>query len=490
MPLQIHRKQDVIDVLRLLQEKVATRDALVVSAISAAKTDSTIADVHAYLESEIVRALKTVDSEVSFEGEAFHSRNPLAALSQALLNATANGLSGDPAEGTRHNAIGDAMPAVVNLFGEGNPIVWAPVMVNILLEHVKPKSDFRIATEEKSYIKINDTCKIALLGDWGADNDHAQRIAALVRQLDADIAIHLGDIYYSGNQYECERFLQNWPLKVANHNSFALNGNHEMYSRGIPYFETVLPAFSQEASYFTLYNENWQIHGLDTAYVPFSIDGTVPDAGKPGLMNRFLHYVSGGRIFENAAQPDGRLKNQWDWLVSKIAGEPKRKNIFLSHNQPISAYLAEYQAGHQLYWQFLTLQEKLPGGLNAVLAWFFGHEHKGTIYKDGDHLDFKARLIGNGAIPHSVQALVPPQRDESNAPCAAVYTMNNKPLAKDFLGIGELDLAVSTFALITLDGPNATVEYINEDGSLCLKENLSGLPNDVVEWGKGYGPLE
>ncbi len=485
----MHKKQDVIDVLKLLQEKIATKDELVISAISAAKTAPTITDAHAYLASEIDRALKMVTSEESFDGEAFHSRNPLAALSQALLSATSNGLSGDPAEGVTHNAIGDALPAVVNLFGEGNPIVWAPVMVNILLEHIKPKADFRIATEAKSYVKIKEKCKIALLGDWGADNDHAQRIAALVRKSGANIVIHLGDIYYAGNQYECERFLENWPLKVAGRNSFALNGNHEMYSRGIPYFNTVLPAFDQEASYFTLYNENWQLHGLDTAYVPFSIDGTVPDAGKPGLMNRFLHYVSGGKITENGAQPDDRLKAQWEWLKEKISGEPKKKNILLSHNQPISAYLPEYQAGHPLYWQFLMLQEQLPNGLNAVLAWFFGHEHKGTIYKDGDHLDFKARLIGNGAIPHSVQELAPAQRDESNAPCAAVFTVNNKALAKDFLGIGELDLALSTFALITLDGPNATVEYINEDGSLFLRENLSGGSNEVLEWGDGYGPL-
>lgn len=380
---------------------------------------------------------------------------------------------------------------MIDVFGEGNPVVWAPVMINILMEHLKPKADFQVATDAKSYIAIPDKCSIALLGDWGADNDHAQRISKLAVERGATIAIHLGDIYYAGNEYECGRFLENWPLKIAPGNSFALNGNHEMYSRGIPYFNTVLTKFGQEASYFTLYNQHWQLHGLDTAYVPFSIDGTVP-VDKPGFWRGMFDKLGAELSLKNhenfGAPPDSRLQAQWNWVKAKLTNSGTKKNIFLSHNQPVSAYLPEFMAGSFLQDQFHRLCETIPGAQNVVHSWFYGHEHRGTIYRD-DKTDYKARLIGNGAIPHSRQALTPPGHDARNAACTPVFTINNKALRPDLLGIHELDLAVSTFALLTLDGPDAYVEYINEDGSLFLKEKLSGGPNEVLEWGEGYEPL-
>ena len=216
-------------------------------------------------------------------------------------------------------------------------------MINILLQHLLPKADFQVATDDKSYIKIPDKCSIALLGDWGADNDHALNIAKQVRARKPDIAIHLGDIYYAGTQYETERFLANWPLSGPG-TSYALNGNHEMYSLGIPYFRTLLPAFGQEASYFTLYNENWQLHGIDTAYVPFSIDGSVPAEPIPNFWQRILGSINAAVPFlghENFdRKPDARLQTQWDWLQSKIIEQPTKKNIFLSHNQPVFRVLA------------------------------------------------------------------------------------------------------------------------------------------------------
>ncbi len=281
MPLQPHTKSDVQQILGLLKERLDDKDEALMTTLGTAPAakDSSVDAIHAKLLTDVNKAIAFVGAEGYEVGEAFHSRSPLAGLAQAHLDTAANQVT--------HNAVGDALPAVVNLFGEGNPIVWAPVMVNILMEHLLPKADFLVATDDKSYIKIPAKCSIALLGDWGADNDHAQRIANIVIDRKVDFAIHLGDIYYAGNQYECERFLANWPLKGRG-TSFALNGNHEMYSRGIPYFNTVLPAFGQEASYFTLYNDDWQLHGLDTAYVPFSIDGNVEVEAPPNFWQRIL----------------------------------------------------------------------------------------------------------------------------------------------------------------------------------------------------------
>jgi hypothetical protein len=482
MPIQPHTKEDVLTVLSLLKDKLASSDPQLLDSLSeseASKATSPAA-VQAKLTSDVQGAIDFVHAEPFEQGEDFHSRHPLAGLAQAHLSEAANQVN--------HNTLGDALPAVVNVFGEGNPIVWAPVLVNILLQHLLPKAVFKTATDAESFIKIPNQCSIALLGDWGADNDHAQRIAALVRARNPDIAIHLGDIYYAGTEYETERFLANWPMADPG-KSYALNGNHEMYSLGIPYFNTLLPAFGQEASYFTLYNDNWQIHGLDTAYVPFSIDGDVQVTPPPNFWQRIIGSISAAVPFlghENFQRtPDARLKTQWDWLQQKITANPKKKNIFLSHNQPVSAYLPEFQAGAFLYNEFWKLRETIPAGMHAVWAWFFGHEHKCTIYDD-TQTEFRARLIGHGSIPHTRQTLVEAAKDETKTSCTAVFTMNDRPLENDVLGIKGLDLAISGFAILTLDGPDAFVEYINEDGSLFLREKLTGTPNEVLEWGAGY----
>ena len=487
MPFQPLAKDDVQQVLTLLKVRLADRDPDVMAALAASPASGGAPNAdqaHAGLSADVDSAISFVGAEDYQVGESFHSPNPLAGLVQAHLNAAANAIAQDDA--------GDALPAVVNLYGQGNAIVWAPVMVNILVEYLKPKADFVTATDARSYIRIPDKCTIALLGDWGADNDHALRIAQQVKAVAPDYAVHLGDIYYAGNEYECERFLANWPLGNKK-NSFALNGNHEMYSRGIPYFNTVLPAFGQEASYFTLYNSNWQMHGLDTAYVPFSIDGSVPDLDSPSFWSRVLgglhHLIPllGHETFDLKA--DARLQHQWDWLVAKITANPNSRNIFVSHNQPVSAYLPEFQAGAFLHDQSRRLREAVPNGSNAIHTWFFGHEHKCTIYSDAQ-TDFRARLIGNGAIPHNRQALVAAAKDETNTSCTPVFTMNDRTVKHDMFGLANLDLATSGFALLTLNGPDASVKYINEDGSLFLEERLTGNPNEVLNWGAGYGPLQ
>ena len=494
MAIQEHTKLQVTEVLSLLKSKL--NDAEVQEKIRTATSYLQPEARLTFLASEISGAIHCVSGEEYHEGEAFHSRHPLAGLCQSHLNHLFNGVHGGAAEDSpvlgsnlevTHSSFGDALPADTNLMGEGS-LLWTPLMINILIEHLRPKADFISATDARSSIEIPEKCVIALLGDWGADNDHAQRIAKRVRDRSPDVAVHLGDIYYSGSEYESARLIENWPK--ANKN-FALNGNHEMYSRGFPYFGTVLRAFGQEASYFTLHNEHWQLHGLDTAYVPFSLDGQVDPNAHPKWWERALDAVASVTPFVDHStfdrQPDARLQHQWEWLKAKV-NVPGKRDIFLSHNQPVSAYLPEFEAGSFLHDQLRKLQGELSGGANIPYAWFFGHEHKCTIYDDRK-TDFRARLIGNGAIPHSKQALMDAAKDDTRTSCTPVFTMNDRILRKDAFGIDKLALAISGFALLTLDGPDAWVEYINEDGSLFLHEKLSGGPNEVVEMGAGYRHL-
>ena len=93
----------------------------------------------------------------------------------------------------------------------------------------------------------------------------------------------------------------------------------------------------------------------------------------------------------------------------------------------------------------------------APFAWFFGHEHKCTIYDDRV-TGFKARLIGNGCIPH----LAPPADYVPPDGCVPFTEMNLRQTVD-----GD---AVSGFALLTIDGPRLSTSYINQDGSIFHEE--------------------
>jgi hypothetical protein len=131
-------------------------------------------------------------------------------------------------------------------------------------------------------VELKDRCRIIIVGDWGSGIPRAQKNALAMRVyveeslkagLDCQV-IHLGDVYYSGWEYEYQkRFLRYWPVRSGEESkigSWSLNGNHDMYSGGHAYFEILLadPRFNRHggSSFFRLYNHHWQIFGLDTAW--------------------------------------------------------------------------------------------------------------------------------------------------------------------------------------------------------------------------------
>jgi hypothetical protein len=421
-------KDPIIQDMQATLDRLQSKDAATLQALDA-DTESTLAGLPLEQKRqkaivELQKAIKFAKNEDAPDGHTFHSRDPLTGITQTHLARSTPKLG---------QQIEDNVLPELQAFGQGNPIVWIPTGIDGILEHFKPKAKFKVATAAASQITLPDTCKVALLADWGADNDHAKQLGDLAIARGADFVIHLGDIYYSGSKAESETFLRNWPLRGADGQpltgkSFALNGNHEMYSLGRYYFTTVLEGLGQEASYFTLSNDWWQIQGLDTAYVPFSISGGTEDAS---------------------------MKPQWDWLLSSIKSNPTKKNIFLSHNQPVSAHLPEFEASYQLNMEFRQILQETNA--NAIFAWFFGHEHRCIIYDD-TKTSFKARLIGNGAIPHHPQKEVAPDKDETNTGCTAFVAVNKGT-------IGDGTVAISTFALLSFNGANCSVEYINEDGS-------------------------
>jgi hypothetical protein len=276
---------------------------------------------------------------------------------------------------------------------------------------------------------------ISLLADWGGDNPAARNVAEVVRRAQPQIAIHLGDIYYGGVKEECESFLRLWPLqadpaapgaKFLPGSSYALNGNHEMYSGGESYFKVVLTAFGQPQPFFCLQNQYWRLIGLDTAYAQ-------------------------GRLRMTGPYSDG-ISRQWKWLVGLLKLNDGRANILLTHHQPVSAHSKEYGQSQGLRDDVTALFETEGVPKDAIFGWFFGHEHRAAIYDDKATL-YNARLIGSGCIPHLKQ-------DETacDPGCTPFVDVNARG------EYGTLS-AISMCTQLTFIREYLTIVYVDEDNT-------------------------
>ena len=89
-------------------------------------------------------------------------------------------------------------------------------------------------------------------------------------------------------------------------------------------------------------------------------------------------------------------------------------------------------------------------GQDAIFGWFFGHEHRCALYKD-TALPYNARLIGNGCIPHEVQ-----HEKTCDPGCTEVDFFNKKETTPGS------NVAVSSFAKLTISGTELLIEYVDE----------------------------
>ena len=229
--------------------------------------------------------------------------------------------------------------------------------------------------------------RIVLVGDWGMGNPSAHKIRDLIKQeLDAAGSreahlIHLGDVYYSGEISEAQKHVLNlWPIKAGETNrwSWALNGNHDMYSGGFGYFDTILgdPRFAAQqgsagkgVSYFLLRNDHWQFLGLDTAWE--------------------LH------LFKDPFRLSGWLnKPQAKWAKSCLQPADGLRTILLTHHQHASSH-HHGQLGGNLPKQLKPLID----GPRGVDAWFWGHEHICERFPNKQKEVRYGACVGHGSIP-------------------------------------------------------------------------------------------
>jgi len=268
---------------------------------------------------------------------------------------------------------------------------------------------------------LGNEARMVMVGDWGSGLPSAHAVG---RQMGEQLAaasgldrhvVHLGDLYYSGWREEyTERFLPHWPHRLGDRTikSWALNGNHDMYSGGHGYFGYLLRderfAEQEGSSHFLLENDHWQILGLDTAYKDRDLAGT-----------------------------------QADWVRERLAANGKR-TILLSHHQPFSAY-SEHR-----YPLWEALAEAFA--VRRIDAWFWGHEHRCVVYEEHEHIKYP-RLIGHGGVP--VLA------DDDEAPPEGVRYEYREASEDD---AGPVRWRLFGFVVLDFDGADVVVRYLNEDG--------------------------
>lgn len=295
---------------------------------------------------------------------------------------------------------------------------------------------------------ISDSARLVVVGDWGTGLPRAQSVAkymagevsqALGQGREAHV-IHLGDVYYSGLDSEVRRHvLAYWPVTPAQARSgvtsWSLNGNHDMYSGGFGYFETLLgdPRFSAQhspdgatTSFFRLTSPSWDFVGLDTSW-----DTDVLSEGASAV-----------------------LQDPQAGFVASVVKTSNRKLALLSHHQLVTAY------------DEADIGTVLPGKLQPVLdsgrvtAWWWGHEHRCMWFEPSLGVGFP-RCVGHGGVP-----VLQNYTDGAKVPPPGTWQAS-----------GSLDLAGQQWALfgfvvLDLEGNRIHARYLDENGILMHEEDI------------------
>jgi hypothetical protein len=299
---------------------------------------------------------------------------------------------------------------------------------------------------------------LAIAGDWATGTDEAAAVAVEMIKLKPKFTIHIGDVYYVGDPAEVNENclgIRNpnnnydpvtWPTGESG--SFALNGNHEMYANGTGYFEVFLPRLGlkdsqgnmsgQQTSFFCLENKFWRVIAIDTGYnsIGVPILSQIPWINSiPGI---------GG---------DCKLESDFiDWLSATIkpAGDP-RGMVILSHHQYYSAFETSYRKPAQQLWK---------AGIQRLVIWFWGHEHRLAGYRPEGSDDLKAygRCVGHGGMPVE---LGPPEK--TNSPQPVFY--DDRVAGNGF--------GMNGHANLTFTGNILTASYVDLEGKELLNEKWS-----------------
>jgi Calcineurin-like phosphoesterase len=316
---------------------------------------------------------------------------------------------------------------------DSGDIGWVVVLFARLEEGVQGRHIFIHHSNVSNFrYDLPAQTNVGLFADWATGEPPALSIKAAIENRSPDYTIHLGDTYYAGFEDEISHnLIACWPGGVQYEKSFALNGNHEMYSGGNAYFE-LIPMFGQAASYFNLGNQYWRLIALDTSWCE-----------------------RGG---DTPASSWGELVDvEIEWLRAQIqhaqSFNPPAQVILLTHHQLFSAFDGT-DLGQVLLGQ---LKPFLDAG--NIYAWFWGHEHRAIVYAPNATYNFKARCIGHGGFPY------PPSND-SPAHVAAFPIAWREQRGEP----NDASYGMRGFALLSFAGPSVKIDYIDQTGASVYSE--------------------
>src|ERR1051325_5616249 len=237
--------------------------------------------------------------------------------------------------------------------------------------------------------RLPETAKVVLLGDWGSNmTDNVAMLGEALKKFRPDAVLHLGDVYYSGTQFECTRNVLNvmdklvHTLGIKRPAFFTIPGNHEYYCGGAGFYDMIgkindgIPGARQQASYFCLRtaNNTWQFLGMDTGYGD---------------------HIPGSPVGPSLQQPEVV------WHQDKLKNF-KGSTILLSHHQLFSAN-SEINKNSQQPYLNQALLSTFGAYFDRVPAWFWGHEHNLVLFKDNQFGLKKGRLVGCSAYEEALK---------------------------------------------------------------------------------------
>lgn len=310
-----------------------------------------------------------------------------------------------------------------------------------------------------------------LFGDWGTGLPMAQQVTrSIYKQLKQEDAatqahvIHLGDVYYIGEAKEYQDYMlaeSCWPIllddEIERYGSWSLDGNHDRYSGGYGYFDTLLKDKrfirwhaddkGEPSSFFLIENDDWQVFGLDTSW-------QLPGLGEAITEDTWT-------VKDYAGQNGILTFEQVDWM--KKSRNTAKGCILLTHHQPASSRTSEKQHADATVAALKDAELSDSTTLyDSIDAWIWGHEHRAVVFKAKNKRKHKVLknapsfccCLGHGGVPVTKKnfelentigdVLWQEDRLDSTAP---IY--QGKPVVP--FGFGKLETSGNTFRFTVCD---------------------------------------
>jgi Calcineurin-like phosphoesterase len=390
-----------------------------------------------FAELDRAQASPVVGANPSQGGQAYLPRSaPVSMLQSTLTDCLTSRLEQllEPLP-PGHHSFGEFILRETDVFRQFGPCDagWAESVISKGISALQDKSGFLDGRAPE--VAIADNARLVVVGDWGTGLAGAQAVGReMAEKVDEARkggrevhVLHLGDVYYSGWKEEYKaRFMPYWPVRSAAEGvgSWALNGNHDMYSGGLGYFGYLLqdPRFAghRGSSYFCLQNSNWQILGLDSSYIDSDLAGS-----------------------------------QGKWVADKQR-ESARKTMLLTHHEPFSDFV-------QVKPKMLeTLRPAFD--VRPIDAWLWGHEHLCCVYGSDpeEYLRFGS-CIGHGGVPVLLDSDTGGRGDAGDRKRYPVTWRATNSETRD-----EHSWQLFGFAVLDFDGSGIEVAYYDQRGGQAV----------------------